>query len=722
MDTRTGSASEAKSKAIGAWMAASKQEGESGDWILDSGATHHMSSQRELFTDFKTHKASISIANGGTIKATGIGEIWITVWNGKGDGTPICLQEVLYVPELGANNLVSVRCIQQAGMTVLFGSGLKQEASIRFDGDEIAIAELRRNSYLLLAEAQGTGRSCKEDSTANTAGQAKGSGTLMQWHQRLGHLGFDNVKRLAKVQPGIEILGISSNNETCEACQIGKQTRKPNRNPATHRATEPLGLIHSDVAGPMATPSLGGAKNFVLFIDDFSRYTETYTIKRKFEVIDCFRQFKAKVENQQGRKIKRFRSDGGGEYTGQEFTKLLEHAGIVREVIAPYTPEQNGVAERANRTIIGRAKAMLYEAGLADTLWGEAVHTAVYLKNRSPTSTLETGITPLEAFTGEKPNLADLIPFGAKGFKHVSKELRTKWEPNSIPCTFVGYAGTNIFRVLVDRKIQITRDLVLTKEIPDNQHRKPCLSNDTELVPITSSDDESDDMSTSSRERMQEPASQQPELLEVENITPTPQTPSRNYTPGEFPRDSPEDLDVIHLRPPAIPEPLPQEEVYAQRPRRQNAGKFTSTRFRDEQFSSLAIRDCKHTQPEYSAYYTTITSEPTTYSDALSGPNSQQWKEALHEELDSLFDNKTWVITTLPSGHTTVKCKWVFREKKGAAGETIRYKARLVAKGFTQQYGIDYLETYGTCRQTRISSYTVSHRSIQQLRDTPRGY
>jgi len=71
--------------------------------------------------------------------------------------------------------------------------------------------------------------------------------TPLQWHQRLGHLGFDDGKRLAKVQPGIEILGISSNNETCEACQIGKQTRKLNRNPATHRPTEPLGLIHSDV-------------------------------------------------------------------------------------------------------------------------------------------------------------------------------------------------------------------------------------------------------------------------------------------------------------------------------------------------------------------------------------------------------------------------------------------------------------------------------------------
>ena len=444
----------------------------------------------------------------------------------------------------------------------------------------------------------------------------------------------------------------------------------------------------------MATPSLGGAKYFVLFIDDFSRYTEIYTIKRKFEVIDCFRQFKAQVENQQGQTIKRFRSDGGGEYTSGEFNNLLEEAGIIREQTAPYTPEQNGVAERANRTIIGRAKAMLFAAGLADTLWGEAVHTAVYLKNRSPTTSLDPGTTPLEVFTTKKPNLLELIPFGAKGFKHVPKELRTKWEPNSIPCTFVGYEGTNQFRVLVDNKIQITRDLELAKidlnsGLGEDGH-------DSELVPVFSSDEESDDMSTSSTQpqqpTQQEPAAPIPEFVEAENIRLTPQTPLQHYTPGEFPIDGTE--EVIHVRLPAIQQPAPQEEVYAQRPRRQNAGRFTSTRFRDEQFSSLAICDSKLSDPQYHAYHTTISNEPETYAEALSGPDKARWKEAINEELDSLYDNKTWVITGLPRDRTPVKCKWVFREKKGAAGETIRYKARLVAKGFTQQYGVDYLETY----------------------------
>ena len=108
----------------------------------------------------------------------------------------------------------------------------------------------------------------------------------------------------------------------------------------------------------------------------------------------------------------------------------------------------------------------------------------------------------------------------------------------------------------------------------------------------------------------------------------------------------------------------------------------------------MAISGQPDPHAEYHAYYTTSTSEPTTYAEAIVGPNKKEWKEAIEEELSSLKENSTWVMTQLPSGRAAVKCKWVFKEKKGAKGETIRYKARLVAKGFTQQYGIDYLETY----------------------------
>jgi len=131
-------------------------------------------------------------------------------------------------------------------------------------------------------------------------------------------------------------------------------------------------------------------------------------------------------------RIQRFRSDSGGEFISKEFTKVLQVAGIVREQTA----------------------------------------ATVYLKKRSPTSALEKGMTPLEVFTGEAPKLTSQIPFGTKGFKHVPKELRTKWEPNSIFCTFLGYEEMNQFRVLTDRKVHVTRDLDLVKAKPSEIDRQ----------------------------------------------------------------------------------------------------------------------------------------------------------------------------------------------------------------------------------------------------------
>ena len=643
-----------------------------------------MSAQQSIFRNFRSYNARISIANGEAIEATGIGEILITVSNRGESETLIRLQDVLYVPALGPNNLLSVRCIQQAGATLVFGGSEPNTVSVQMNGDEIAFAKLQSNSYVLSVEASCGDKNETTNRKANKAQSETDSATLMDWHERLGHLGFEDVKLLAKRTSNITIQG-TLDNPTCEPCQLAKQTRKPNSSPATHCATKPLELIHSDVAGPMATPSLGGARYFLLFIDDFSRYTTIYTIKHKSEVIECFRKFKSQVENQQSQRIQRFRSDGGGEYISKEFTRLLDDAGIVREQTAAYSPEQNGVAERANRTIVGRAKAMLFSGGLKDEMWGEAVHTAVYLKNRSPTSALERGMTPLEVYTGEIPKLTATIPFGARGYKHIPKEVRTKWEPNSLPCIFTGYAGTNQYRVLVNRKIHITRDFGLAKVTP-----KLTTSTDKEqCVPVRITDEDSDDTTTSQIDT-DEPKPPTPEPPAAENSSQTPHTPQRNYTPGEFPIDTP--LDAIQVRLPA--EPQPQEEAYAQRPRRMNAGKFTSTRFHDESFSSLAIHQPDTNPGRFCALQSICTSEPTTYAEAISGTNHEQWKAAIEEELTSLYDNDTWVLTPLPTGRMPVKCKWVFREKKGAEGETVRYKARLVAKGFTQQYGIDYLETY----------------------------
>ena len=164
------------------------------------------------------------------------------------------------------------------------------------------------------------------------------------------------------------------------------------------RATGILDLIHSDVSGRMSHVSLSGYEYYVLFIDDHSRRTWIYFLKTKSEVFKRFQEFRALVETQTGRKIKSLRSDNGGEYTLGEFVDYCAEAGIRREFTVPYNPQQNRVAERKNRSIIGAAKAMLHDQGLPLFLWAEACNTAVYLQNRSPHRALGH-MTPKEAFS-----------------------------------------------------------------------------------------------------------------------------------------------------------------------------------------------------------------------------------------------------------------------------------------------------------------------------------
>ena len=136
--------------------------------------------------------------------------------------------------------------------------------TISKENEIVAIGELQGNSYILLANSTIS----MSDSKGYRATTTSEPGSLLEWHQLLGHLGFDDVKVLAKHNPGITITGPLTN-PTCEHCIISKQTRKPNSAPATHRATELLELVHSDLAGPMSPRSLGGSKYFLLFIDDF---------------------------------------------------------------------------------------------------------------------------------------------------------------------------------------------------------------------------------------------------------------------------------------------------------------------------------------------------------------------------------------------------------------------------------------------------------------------
>jgi hypothetical protein len=148
------------------------------------------------------------------------------------------------------------------------------------------------------------------------------------------------------------------------------------------------------------------------------------------------------VENQTGKKIRVLRSDNGGEYTSKEFMDFCAGEGIRRELTVPYNPQQNGVAERKNRAIVGAARAMLHDQGLPLFLWAEACYTAVYLQNRSPHRAVGS-MTPEEAFSGKKPEVGHFQIFGCITYSYVPSEKRTKLEPMAERGIFVGYNETS---------------------------------------------------------------------------------------------------------------------------------------------------------------------------------------------------------------------------------------------------------------------------------------
>ena len=178
---------------------------------------------------------------------------------------------------------------------------------------------------------------------------------------------------------------------------------------------------------------------------------------------------------------------------------------------------------------------MIHQSELGMELWGEAVRTAVYLKNRSPMNILGDALTPLEAWTGDSLKLQLLGYFGAIGYKHTPKQLRTKWEPNGQRCVFVGYEGTNQYRVLINKQIHITRDLTLLKQTPQTDPKPAQSEKSSDIVQISDESEDDVDEVPSASTLTPNPQSRSPSPKAPDQ---PPQTPAKPITPGQFPPDT----------------------------------------------------------------------------------------------------------------------------------------------------------------------------------------
>jgi hypothetical protein len=201
------------------------------------------------------------------------------------------------------------------------------------------------------------------------------------------------------------------------------------------------------------------ARYFLIFVDDYSRMCFVYFLQSKHQTF------------KKSKKIKNVRSDNGGEFCSTEMEDYLKRCGIVHQKTNGYTPEQNGVSERYNRSIVEKARCLLFDAHLPKSFWAEAVNTTVYMKNRSPAAGLDSDSTPYEMWTGRKPNVSHLRIFGSPVMVHIPKEKRRKWDKKAGKMYLVGYSDNIKGYRLYDpesRKIIVARDVVVMENVSDN--------------------------------------------------------------------------------------------------------------------------------------------------------------------------------------------------------------------------------------------------------------
>ncbi|WVZ04530.1 hypothetical protein V8G54_025336 [Vigna mungo] len=406
-------------------------------WWLDSGATTHVSNIMQGFLSIQPIKGTEKYLYMGNIMKAHIEGIR-TYRLILDTGYCLNLEKCLYVPGC-ARNLISVAKLDCLGFNFRIENGIFHLYKLPYYYGYGTLLDglYRLNLDVNFSESLFNVEHVDRNSSAGNECSA------FLWHKRLGHISKERMLRLVKneILPQLDF----DDWDVCIDCIKGKQTKHISKNPAT-RSSQLLELIHTDICGPFDTKSWNGEKYFIFFIDDFSRYCYIYLLHKKSQSVNALEVFINEVERQLDRKVKVVRFDRGGEYYGKTdesgqcpglFAKYLESRGICAQYTMPGTPQQNGVAERQNRTLMDMVRSMLSHSNIPLSLWMYSLKTAVYLVNRVPSKAVSK--TPYELWTGRKPNLRHLHVWGCPAEVRLYNPHEKKLDARTISGYFIGY-------------------------------------------------------------------------------------------------------------------------------------------------------------------------------------------------------------------------------------------------------------------------------------------
>ncbi|CAA7059582.1 unnamed protein product [Microthlaspi erraticum] len=615
------------------------------EWILDTGCSYHMTYKKEWFEELReVSGGSVRMGNQTVAKVRGIGSIRLH----NEQGLKVLLTNVRYIPEMD-RNLLSLGTFEKAGYKFESENGVLSVKA----GEQILLTGRRYDTLYLLQWKPISGESL--------AAVKKQDDTVM-WHRRLGHMSQKNMSILVKrgFLDGKKV----STFDTCEDCIYGR-AKRVGFTLAQHDTKEKLEYVHSDLWGAPSVPfSLGRCQYFISFIDDFSRKVWVYFLKTKDEAFGKFVDWVNLVENQSEKKVKTLRTDNGLEFCNNLFDDFCKARGIQRHRTCAYTPQQNGVAERMNRTVMEKVRSMLCDSGLPKRFWAEVTHTAVVIINKTPSSAINFD-RPDKKWSGKPPVYSYLRRFGCVVFIHTDDG---KLSPRAKKGVLLGYpSGVKGYKVwlLDEKKCAVGRNIIFQ----ENAVYKDLLQRSDGV--LTEEEDQGGSYLDLDLEAEGDTTSGGD--TETESQSPIPASPTQ-VSPATHGDSSNEDSDVNQS-------PLSYHLVRDRDRREIKAPR----RFDDEDYFAEAL-------------YTTEdgdTIEPADFSEAKRNENWDKWRLVMEEEMDSQTRNNTWTIVVRPENQRVIGSRWIYKYKLGIPGvEDPRFKARLVAKGYAQKEGVDYHEIF----------------------------
>ncbi|CAK9821285.1 Retrovirus-related Pol polyprotein from transposon TNT 1-94 [Anthophora retusa] len=682
-------------------------------WIVDSGTSSHMSPDATCMTNIEPYSTKVNLAeNGKYLVSKSRGDVHGSTTIGNSQKN-IRITNVLHIPNL-RTSLLSVSQLVNNGNKVVFSGGSvtiigpkKEILGIGKEQNGIYTLETciknRNKSYLASQESTNENEGTSGSLDTRNIGGTKVN--VMLWHRRLGHICEEYLTKMRRKEMvrgldyPVQSLG------TCEVCIMGKGSQLPHQRLNAKLTKGPLDLIHIDLCGPMPIRSLSGSRYMFVLIDDYSRYICVYFLRTKDETFNRFKEFMNRYENKFDRRILAVRSDNGREFVNSDFQTLFREKGIRHERTVPYNPESNGIAERANRTLLDKARTMLIDSSLPGSFWAEAVATAAYLRNRCPVK--GATVTPIEMWEGKKPTVSHVKVFGCTAYYYIPKNYRSKFEPISTKGIFIGYSNdSRAYRIYNTKtgKIHAARSVKFNENVMGSSLVKTDVEqedlnniiytgkrNKTIEEDYTVIDNEDQEEEQINRNNQEEQVSDRIEDEEIEPEIQEIEEDRESRKCGRKLGRSNQDVREEH-----------RKQLIERERRLREEGVKRSRRLqeKEEQTNFINIQDIEL---------------PNNHTEAIKSKDSENWEKAMAKEITTMNQLGVWKLVQRQEGIKTIKSRWVYSKKQTPGGD-IKYKARLVAVGCNQKLGINYEESFAPVIRLETARIMLSLAAIYKMK------